>query len=282
MSVQRGNRRRAQRLLWALAWLVLAGGCRKKTPAPAPAPAPVVQKKPAVLVGSVRFEGDELPMYSPEQMERQVLAHAKGGTTPDACSPPKLADRTPVTLTPDGKLVGVMLAASEFSRRDDPAPPRTLDVVIRDCRLQPKLLVAHVGDIVRITNKSPFPLMPGMGYETYNQTLTDGQSREIKLDTGGVKILACGFSGQCGRTDVVVLAHSQATVTNDKGEFRIEDFPADETVRINAWHPLFFDTYESVRVSPGEEKRIELVLTAKPPPKPKAPVVVDPNNPSPD
>ena len=261
--------------------LALVGGCRKKEP-PKPTPTVSAPKKKAVLVGSVRFEGDELPMYTPEQMERQVLAHAKGGTTPDVCSPPKLEDRTPVTLTPDGKLVGVMLAASEFSRRDDPAPPKTLHVVIRDCRLQPRLLLAHIGDTVHISNESPFPLMPGMGYETYNQTLTQGQARDIKLDSGGVKILSCGFSGQCGRTDVVVLAHSQATVTNDKGEFRLEDFPADETVRINAWHPLFFDTYEEVRVSPGEEKRIELVLKPKPPPKPPVPVVKDPNNPSPD
>ena len=261
--------------------LALSGGCRKKEP-PKPTQTVAPLKKKAVLVGSVRFEGDELPMYTSEQMERQVLAHAKGGTTPDVCSPPKLEDRTPVSLTPDGKLVGVMLAASEFSRRDDPAPPKTLHVTIRDCRLQPKLLLAHIGDTVHISNESPFPLMPGLGYETYNQTLTQGQWREIKLDSGGVKILSCGFSGQCGRTDVVVLAHTQATVTNDKGEFRLEDFPADETVRINAWHPLFFDTYQEVKVSPGEEKRVELVLKPKPPPKPPAPVVKDPNNPSPD
>lgn len=268
--------------LGCVALLALAGGCRKKEQKPAPAPTVTALKKPAVLIGSVRFEGDELPAYTPEQMERQVLAHAKGGTTPDVCSPPRLADRTPVSLTPDGKLVGVMLAASEFSPRAESTPARTLSVVIRDCRLQPKLLVAHIGDTLHISNESPFPLMPGLGYETYNQTLTQGQARDIKLDSGGVKILSCGFSGQCGRTDVIALAHSLATVTNDKGEFRIEDFPADETVRINAWHPLFFDTYQEVRVSPGEEKRVELVLKPKPPPKPVVPVVKDPNNPSPD
>jgi hypothetical protein len=241
-----------------------------------------VQKKPSVLVGSVRLEGGELPTYSSEQMERQVLAHAKGGSLPEICTPPKLADRTPVSVTPDGKLVGVMLAASEFSQRAEPAAPKVLNVLIKDCRLQPKLIVAHIGDTLHITNESPFPLMPGMGFETYNQTLTQGQSRDIKLDSGGAKIVACGFSGQCGRSDVIVMGHSLATVTNDKGEFRIENFPADETVRINAWHPLFFDTYQEVRVSPGEEKRVELVLTPKPPPKPAVPVVKDPKNPSPD
>lgn len=273
--------------LIALGMVAAASGCDcGKKPAKdektSAVPAVIVKKKPAVVVGSVRLEGGELPMYTQEQMERQVLAHAKGGTTPDVCSPPKLEDRTPVSLTPDGKLVGVMLAASEFSRRDDPAPPKVIQLPIKDCRLQPKLVVAHIGDTLHITNESPFPLMPGMGAETYNQTLTQGQSRDIVLDSGGVKIVACGFSGQCGRTDVIVLAHSQATVTNAQGEFRFEDFPADETVRLNAWHPLFFEVYQEVRVSPGEEKRVELVLTPKPPPKPPAPVVRDPKNPSPD
>jgi len=185
--------------LGCVALLVLAGGCRKKQPKPAPTV--TVQKKKAVLIGSVRFEGDELPMYTNEQMERQVLAHAKGGTTPDVCSPPKLEDRTPVTLTPDGKLVGVMLAASEFSRRDDPAPPKTLHVGIRDCRLQPKLLLAHVGDTIHISNESPFPLMPGMGFETYNQTLTQGQTRDIKLDTGGPSSVSATEGGSLGGED---------------------------------------------------------------------------------
>lgn len=263
-----------------------ACSCSKKPAKVEQAPAAAAttaKKKPAVLIGSVRMEGGELPMYTQEQMERQVLAHAKGGTTPDVCSPPKLEDRTPVSLSPDGKLVGVMLAASEFSRRDEPAPPKIIPLTIKDCRLTPKMIVAHIGDTLHISNESPFPLMPGMGAETYNQTLTQGQTRDIVLDSGGAKIVACGFSGQCGRSDVIVLAHSQATVTNAQGEFRFEDFPADETVRLNAWHPLFHETYQEVRVAPGEEKRIELVLTPKPPPKPPAPPVAkDPKNPSPD
>lgn len=241
------------------------------------------QKKPAVLVGSVRLaDGAELPSYTQEQMERQVLAHAKGGTTPEACSPPKIEDRQPVSLTPDGKLVGVMLAASDFTQREEGVQPKTIELLIKDCRLTPKIVVARIGDSIHIANDSPYPMMPGMGFETYNQTLTQGQSRDIKLDGGGVRIVACGFSAQCGRTDVVVLGHSQGTVTNAQGEFRLPSFPAGETVRLNAWHPLFNDSTLEVRVEPGEEKRVELVLAPKPPPRPAAPVVKDPKNPSPD
>jgi hypothetical protein len=291
--------RMADRALLARASLLVIGclsvgmaaaGCNrkpaeKKPEAVADAKPLVTSKaKPAVLVGSVRLAdgSTELPSYEAQEMEHEVLKHARGGSLPAVCSPPKLDDRRPVSLTADGKLVGVMLAASEFSQHYERGEPKTWDIFIRDCRLQPKILVARIGDVLHVANESNFPMMPGLGHEAYNQTLTQGQSRDIKLDTGGVKILTCGFSGQCGRTDIIVLAHPYATVTDDKGEFRIENFPADETVRINAWHPLFFETYQEVRVAAGEEKRVEIVLTPRPPPKPPKALVRDPNIISPD
>jgi hypothetical protein len=75
---------------------------------------------------------------------------------------------------------------------------------------------------------------------------------------------------------VIILAHPFAAATDEKGEFRIENFPADETLRVNAWHPLFFDVFDNVRVERGEEKRIELVLTPKPPPEPPKRLVPTP------
>jgi len=250
------------------AGLLLGGsGCKKKQPEETAAPKP----KPAVLIGSVRLEpGRELPSFTPEAMERTVLAHTKGGTFPEVCTPPKIEDRQPVRLTADGKLSGVMLAASEFSKASE-ASPQVHTLTIRDCRLSPPLITARIGDSLHIVNETPFPMLPGMGTEPFNETLIQGQARDVKLDVGGVKIVSCGFSSPCGRSDVVVLAHPYHAVTNDKGEFRIEDFPADQTVRINAWHPLFFETFLNVRVERGEEKRVELVLTPKPPPEPPKP-----------
>jgi hypothetical protein len=239
-----------------------------------------------VLVGSVRLaSGHELPAYSPEQMERSVLAHVKGGTFPDICTPPKTADRTPVRVTPDGKLIGVMVAASEFSQRTlGRKAARVQEITIKDCRLTPTIVVAQVGDSLHIKNEVKFPFLPGLGTDSFNQALSQGQSRDVTLDTGGVKILMCGFTAPCGRTDIVVLAHPFAAATDAKGEFRIEDFPADETVRLNAWHPLFGETFINVRVASGETKRVELELTPmppppppKPPPDPKAPKIQMPD-----
>ncbi|HEY2733302.1 MAG TPA: hypothetical protein VGI70_04920 [Polyangiales bacterium] len=228
-------------------------------------------KAPAVLIGSVRLEpGRELPSYPPEQMERQVLMHVKGGTFPDVCSPPKILDRTPVRLSDDGKLIGVMAAASDFNRQPPAAKVGSLrEVDIKDCRLTPNLVVARIGDVLRVKNEVNYPLFPGLVSDTFNQTLSLGQSRDIPLDSGGVKILACGFTSPCGRTDIVVLSHPYFAVTDDRGEFRIEDFPSDQTVRVNVWHPLFVDASVQVRLAAGETKRIELTLTPVPPPTPK-------------
>jgi hypothetical protein len=246
-------------------------GCKKKQPeAASTAPKPV--PKPAVLIGSVRMEaGRELPSYTPDQMERSVLAHVKGGTFPDVCTPPRVQDRQPVQLTPDGKLSGVMLAASEFSESSEPPPHTVHNLIIRDCRLTPMLVTARIGDSLHIVNETNYPMLPGIGSEPFNETLILGQTRDVKLDLGGVKSVSCGFSSPCGRTDVVVMAHAFHAVTNEKGEFRIENFPADQTVRINAWHPLFFETFVNVRVERGEEKRVELVLTPRPPEEPPKP-----------
>jgi hypothetical protein len=261
--------------------LVAATGCRKKAaekPAVPLAEAPKPAAAKAVVIGSVRLApGHELPMYSPEQMERAVLAHIKGGTFPDICTPPKTLDRTPVRLTADGKLIGVMLAASEFSHQSPAAAPKVYEVAIRDCRLTPRLVVARIGDVIHVKNEVKYPFFPGLGSDSFNQTLNLDQARDIPLDTGGVKILSCGFTAPCARTDVVVLAHPYFAATDEQGEFRIEDFPADETVRLNAWHPLFSETFETIKVAHGETKRVDLVLTPVPPPPPPPPPAPPPD-----
>ena len=257
----------------ALLGLLIALGCGKKQASkPSASPQPAA---PAIVVGSVKFAGSELPSYDPQQMERAVLAHTQGGTFPSICSPPKTDDRMPVRLTPDGTLIGVMLAASEFKRAAPATPPRVHNVTIQDCRLTPKLVLGRVGDSIHLSNEVDFPLLPGLGSDSFNQTLSKGQSREIALDSGGVKFLMCGFTAPCGRTDVIVLAHPHFAVTDAKGEFRIEDFPPDEPVRLNAWHPLFSEAFVMVTVGKGETKRVELELAPvpkkPPPPPPPAP-----------
>jgi len=111
----------------ALSLTSLAGagwyGCgEEKKPAPLPvAPAePPIDRPvatavvPAVLSGSVQIASPEAPAFLPEEMERKVV-DSKNGAWPDTCTPPKIADRTPMHLTGDGKLSGVVVAVSEIA-----------------------------------------------------------------------------------------------------------------------------------------------------------------------
>jgi hypothetical protein len=263
----------AVRFVMASALALAASGCESCRPKPkfdSSEPKGETPASPGTLTGSVRLApGYELPVYSADEMERKVLQHIQGGTFPEGCSPPKQSDRTPVMQGPDGKLIGVMVAASQFSKTATRGP-KVFDVVIKDCRLTPRLVVGQLGDLINLKNEVQFPFMPTYGANAYNETLTPGQSKAMRLDTAGVENVLCGFTAPCGRTDVIVVRHPVFAVTDATGIFKIEDFPTDETVQVNAWHPLFQDVSQSVRVGKGETKTIEFVLTPLPP-KPQQP-----------
>lgn len=228
----------------------------------------------AVLTGFVRLApGATLPEYGPDAMERKVTTAGDPVTFPQICTPPKKLDRVPVRLTPDGKLIGVMIAVSDFKRVKSRGP-RTYEVTIKDCRLTPMLVVAMKGDSLSIKNEVVYPLMPELGAVTFSETLMPGQPKVVPLNEAGVKPVLCGFTAPCGRSDIVVLNHPLYAVTGEDGIFTIDDFPPDETVKVDAWHPLFNSAELQLRVERGQTKNVELTLlpvgqtAASTPPKP--------------
>jgi hypothetical protein len=227
---------------------------------PATAPSPPPAANTASLEGVVRLaEGYDLPVYRLEDMEKQIT-HIDRASLPAGCTPPQPSDRQPVRLTGNGLLSGVMLAASQFSHQPS-RPPQTHEVVIRDCRLEPALVVAMKGDTLRIRNDVDYPFMPGPLQEAMGRTLSRGQVYDLPLSAPGVTPVVCGFTAPCGRTDVVVMLHPLYATTAASGNFRFENFPIGETVTLSAWHPLFQETRLEVHLEPGEHKQLELTLT---------------------
>lgn len=279
----------ARSLLWIATFLAFGIGCGKggcgerATPSAASPTSPSsLTTRPSVepaaapeglVEGSVRLaEGVEPPAFTPDQMERQVLDHTKRGQWPESCTPPRIDDSKPMRATPDGKLSGVVVAVSDFKQAPKRGP-RVHDVVIRDCRLTPSTIVAMKGDKLRVTSEVSFPFMPAYGPPDALRTLTPGQTYEVILDKPGANPLTCGFTAPCGRTDVIVLLHPLATVTDEKGDFRIDSFPANERVTVTAWHPLLAVSETQIEIAPGDTKRIELVVKhapALPEPAPSA------------
>lgn len=253
---------------WFALTLALAlSGCgsnEKEPPKPAPPPIdrPVAKAEPfAVLEGVVRLASPEVPAFTDAEMERQLLDHTKRGKWPDECSPPKLADRRPLQLAEDGRLSGVIVAVSNFTKQAPKRAPRVHEVMITDCRLSPRTILAQKGDTLKVGSEVKFPFMPGYGPPSQLKTLIPGQTYDVELNALGASPLACGFTAPCGRTDVVVLSHTMAALTDEQGKFRIDSFPPGERVTVTAWHPLLQQSEIQVEVAPGETKSVELVVS---------------------
>jgi hypothetical protein len=208
----------------------------------------------------VLAEGTELPSYPDTRGPVQPQI-------PESCTPPQLLDRQPVR-SPDGRgLEGVLVQAAEFDA-EMTREPATHEVVIRDCRLVPRLVAAVRGDTLRVKNETDYPFLPTLGRSPMMQAIMKDETRDFALDTGGVFSLTCGFAAPCGRTDVVVVYHPVHAVTDEAGRFRIENVPAGEEVEIHAWHPLFEDSMVTVTVAAGATETLELTLRPVPPPAP--------------
>jgi hypothetical protein len=111
-----------------------------------------------------------------------------------------------------------------------------------------------------VRNEVDYPFMPAYGAVDTVKTLVPGQTYDVVLDKPGVATLACGFTAPCGRSDVITLQHTFAALSDDKGAFRFEAFPADEPITLSAWHPLFQEATVEVTLGGGERKTVELVL----------------------
>ena len=246
-------------VLGILAW---NGACGKdRVEAAARKAQPVVKDVSASVTGRVVLaSGARLPRYAAASLQRRVLRVGIKGPQP-ACAAQAEAASLAVNVTGDGALVGVAVVASGFTK---PAirPPQVHEVVIDECRLQPSMLVAMKGDEIVIRNNVDFPFMPMYGTTSMARSLLPGQQFDFKLDQGGHRdAIVCAVTAMCGRTDVLTLHHRLYAVTDERGRFRIEDFPADEPVRLSVWHPLFASVTQEVQVAIGEDKEIEFVVT---------------------
>ncbi|MFW5876675.1 MAG: carboxypeptidase-like regulatory domain-containing protein [Myxococcota bacterium] len=250
-------------LLWAAAPAVGCGSCDRQAERPAE---PETEKSaeeaeepsgPEVgtVEGVVRLAEDEkLPEFSREGLNEKVDVER-----PDTCPPPKQAEVRPVRLGEGRGLDNVLVSATGFSEAP-PHEPTDREVVIRDCRLQPPVVVGLRGDDLVVRNESDHPFFPRIGADPFMEALIKGQSRAIELERGGSYPLRCGMGAACGRTDVVVLYHPVYDLSGEGGSFRIDNVPAGQEVTLHAWHPLFEEASAKVEVAPGETERLELVL----------------------
>jgi hypothetical protein len=214
------------------------------------------------LLGRVRLApGAELPSYAPFDLAGAPLHPRSEPAAPAECGAALARARRPVTADSEQWLSGVVIAASDFARFR-PRPLRNHRVAIAGCQLQPAVIAATAGEELVVENRDAFTFAPLLGPSYRAHPLAHGERKRFPLPLG-VDALACDPGAPCGRTDVVVFRHPVHAVTGAHGEFRIDDFPAGEMVRVTAWHPLFEESETFVWVEPGKQQRIELLLRPK-------------------
>ena len=216
----------------------------------------------SVVIGEVRLAvGETLPAYTVEDLERKLVEYP----TVDA-EPPRCKTDTPegqlVTMT-DGRLLkGIVVAASGFTTFR-PRKPRKHHLTLEGCRLHPSIIGAMTGDTLHLRNKTDYPFVPIFGPMPTMGPLQPGKHYKISLPHAGVESMMCSRQARCGRTDVVVMHHPVFGVTDEQGRFRIDDFPASETVKLSAWHPLFEEAETFVWVDYGKQTSVNLELEVR-------------------
>lgn len=216
-----------------------------------------------VLTGQVQLvSGAGLPQYAPLDLSRRPLQTREPGPIPPGCAAANEAARTPVQLTKDGLLSGVVVAASDFTRVRE-RTPKTHRVVIENCRLKPPTIAATGGDTLELSNHDEYAYRPLIGPTYTARSLPKGEKLKIKMVPGGIDSILCSLGAPCGRADLIVFYHPVSAVTDSEGSFRIANFPASENVRLTAWHPLFDESETFVWLDPGQHSAVKLVLTPK-------------------
>lgn len=215
------------------------------------------------LIGEVVLAPDsQLPAYTPLDLVRRPLRVHSLPDPPSECTEANEAARTAVSLAPEGRLGGVVIAASDFTRVHE-RKPKHHKLKIEHCRLQPTVIAAQGGDTLDIENHDDYAFEPLLGPSYEGRVLRRGKTLELPLIASGIDIVQCTLGAPCGRADLLVFHHPVHTVSDDAGYFRIANFPAGELVRVTAWHPLFEPTETFVWIEPGQQTSVKLQLSPK-------------------
>jgi len=227
----------------------------------------------ATLEGRVVLaEGFELPRYRPAELSRRTLMPVPHGDDPKCAD--DVVKHSGIALGAERAVEGVVVAAAEFVRYRR-RKPRVHVVTLEGCQLSPRTVVAQLGDRLRVENRDQSPHRFTFGPAVEPGQLHAGDDLVLDLHRVGIEPLLCAQPTRCGRTDVVVLYHPVATVTDAEGRFRFEDFPVDESVVVGAWHPLLTESRTTLWLTPGQVARTTLPVKPHDAPAPAEEEPVD-------
>jgi len=165
-------------------------------------------------------------------------------------------------------------------------PRRDVELTISGCRITPLVSVGFVGSRYRIRNDDPIlhtiQLKLGLGYhkKVSDRPLANGATiYNIALPEKGTEVVKTikrfhryrdktGFIRVTSNTHpwmrgfIFVFDHPYATVTDNNGNFTIEDIPPGEYL-LRLWHEGFGIREMKIKLGPSETKQLEIDLSSK-------------------
>jgi len=110
----------------------------------------------------------------------------------------------------------------------------------KNCRFEPRVVVAQTGDTLRITNPDPIGHNANLNFfrnPAQNLMIPVGQQKDVKLE----KAEPTAIPVDCNihpwmRAYVMVLEHPFADVSGDDGSITIEGLPAGEELTFRVYH----------------------------------------------
>jgi len=110
----------------------------------------------------------------------------------------------------------------------------------KNCRFEPRVIVAQTGDTLRITNPDPIGHNANLNFfrnDAQNLMIPVGQQKDVKLEEAEPTAIPvdCNIHPWM-RAYVVVLEHPFADVSGDDGSITIEGLPAGEELTFRVYH----------------------------------------------
>jgi hypothetical protein len=205
---------------------------------------------PGVVSGTVRLVGSV-----PARPPLPVFKHHEvcGETVPD--------ERLVV-----GPAGGVRYAVVTVEGvRDGKKPERdaTLTLDNRECRFQPHVQVAEVGQWLEIVNSDPIlhNADARMGNETlFNVAVTPGRRVRKPLARPGLVAITCDVRHTWMSAYIEVAAHPYHTVTDLYGAYEIRELPPGE-YKLRVWHEVLGTATLPFTVKDGGTAVVDIEMT---------------------
>ncbi len=197
-----------------------------------------------VIKGTVKFEGEAVPMEVPKK--RKELDHCKSKEI-----------KLNAILVNGEKLqdVYVGIAAGQLKGKYKPKAPATIDQV--DCVYSPRIQGILAGQVVTIKNSDP--TMHNVNASFGKKTLFNtGQPKGTKpfkkddFDEPGIYRVKCDIHTWM-RAFVVASDNPFHAISDKDGNFKIEQVP-DGEYKMIAWHSQYGEKKQTVKVTGGEVK----------------------------